>query len=141
MQATAISRGPQVRSRPDSATSTRAPMPALTAQHLRKSFGPQIVLDDATFTLARGERVGLIGANGAGKSTLAKILAGVEGADGGSVSVRRGLSIRYVAQEPVLDPEKSAREVVEDALTAWRQGTSRDAAGSALLRDPAPAAA
>ena len=53
-------------------------MPALTAQHLRKSFGPQVVLDDATFTLARGEKVGLIGANGAGKSTLAKILAGVE---------------------------------------------------------------
>ena len=110
-------------------------MPALTAQHLRKSFGPQVVLEDATFTLARGERVGLIGANGAGKSTFTKILAGVETADGGSVSVRRGLSIRYVAQEPVLDPEKSAREVVEDALSAWRQATARHAEVSALLAD------
>jgi ATP-binding cassette subfamily F protein uup len=111
-------------------------MPALTAQHLRKSFGPQVVLDDATFTLARGEKVGLIGMNGAGKSTLAKVLAGVESADGGSVSVRRGLSIRYVAQEPVLDPDKSAREVVEDALTAWRQATNRHAEVSALLSGP-----
>ncbi|MGO8994672.1 MAG: ABC-F family ATP-binding cassette domain-containing protein [Polyangiaceae bacterium] len=108
-------------------------MPALTAQRLRKSFGPQVVLDDATFTLSRGERVGLIGANGAGKSTLAKILAGVETADGGTVSVRRGLQIRYVAQEPELDPDKSAREVVEDALTAWRQATARHAEVSALL--------
>jgi ATP-binding cassette subfamily F protein uup len=111
-------------------------MPALNAQHLRKSFGPQVVLDDATFTLARGEKVGLIGMNGAGKSTFAKILAGVETADGGVVSVRRGLSIRYVAQEPVLDPDKSARQVVEDALTAWRSATARHAEVSALLSGP-----
>ena len=91
-------------------------MPALSAQHLRKAFGVQVVLDDATFTLARGEKVALIGANGAGKSTLAKILAGVETPDGGTVSVRRGLSVRYLAQEPELDPKKSAREVVTEAI-------------------------
>jgi ATP-binding cassette subfamily F protein uup len=108
-------------------------MPALGAQHLRKSFGTHVVLEDATFTLARGERVALIGANGAGKSTFAKILAGAEVADGGTVSVRRGLTIRYVAQEPVLDPLKSAKEVVEDALTAWRAATTRHAEVSALL--------
>ncbi len=108
-------------------------MPALSAQHLRKAFGPQVVLDDATFTLARGEKVGLIGANGAGKSTLAKILAGAEVADGGTVSVRRGLTIRYLAQEPALDPERSAREAVEDALTAWREATAKHAAVTARL--------
>jgi len=91
-------------------------MPAITAQHLRKAFGPQVVLEDATFTLVRGEKVGLIGANGAGKSTLAKILAGVEAPDGGTVSVRRGLTVRYLAQEPQLDPAKSARTVVEEAI-------------------------
>jgi len=110
-------------------------MPALNAAHLRKSFGPQVVLEDATFTLARGERVGLIGANGAGKSTFAKILAGAEPSDGGTVSVRRGLSIRYVAQEPELDPAKSARQVVEDALAAWRAATDRHAAVTALLSE------
>ncbi len=94
-------------------------MPALSAANLRKSFGAHVVLDDASFTLARGEKVGLIGANGAGKSTLAKILAGAEQPDGGTVSVRRGLSIAYVAQEPELDPEKSARQVVEEGLVAW----------------------
>jgi len=93
-------------------------MPALSAQHLRKAFGVQTVLDDATFTLARGEKVALIGANGAGKSTLAKILAGVETADGGTVSVRRGLMVRYLAQEPELDPRKSARDAVCEAIVA-----------------------
>ena len=108
-------------------------MPALNAQHLRKSFGPQVVLDDATFTLARGEKVALIGANGAGKSTLAKILAGQEPADGGNVAVRRGLTISYLAQEPALDPDKSARAIVEDALTAWRAAIARHGEVTKLL--------
>jgi ATP-binding cassette subfamily F protein uup len=114
-------------------------MPALTAAHLRKSFGPQVVLDDASFALARGEKVGLIGANGAGKSTLARILAGLETPDGGTLSVRRGLTVRYLAQEPVLDPTASARQVVEDALTAWRAATARHAEVTAALSDPARA--
>jgi ATP-binding cassette subfamily F protein uup len=114
-------------------------MPALSAQHLRKAFGPQVVLDDATFTLARGEKVGLIGANGAGKSTLAKILAGMETADGGTVSVRRGLTVRYLAQEPALDPSRSARQAVEDALTAWRDATARHAEVTARIGHASPA--
>jgi ABC transport system ATP-binding/permease protein len=111
-------------------------MPALAAQHLRKAFGTQVVLDDATFALARGERVALIGANGAGKSTLARILAGLEPPDEGTVSVRRGLSIRYLAQEPDLDPIATAREVVEEALTAWKDATTRHAAVTAELATP-----
>jgi ATP-binding cassette subfamily F protein uup len=100
-------------------------MPALSAANLRKSFGAHVVLDDASFTLARGEKVGLIGANGAGKSTLAKVLAGVETPDGGTVSVRRGLTISYVAQEPELAPDKSALEVVEEGLAEWREVKQR----------------
>ncbi len=111
-------------------------MPALSAQHLRKAFGPQLVLDDASFTLSRGEKVGLIGANGTGKSTFAKILAGAEAPDGGSVSVRRALTVRYLAQEPVLDPARSARQAVEDALTAWRAATTRHAEVTARLAGP-----
>jgi ATP-binding cassette subfamily F protein uup len=108
-------------------------MPAVTAQHLRKAFGPQTVLDDASFSLARGEKVGLIGANGAGKSTLARIIAGLDAPDGGTLATRRGLTVRYLAQEPSLDPAASARDVVEDALTAWRAVTSRHAAVTAEL--------
>jgi ATP-binding cassette subfamily F protein uup len=108
-------------------------MPALSARNLRKSFGPQVVLDDATFTLARGEKVALIGANGAGKSTLARILAGIDAPDAGSVTLRRGISVSYVSQEPELDADRTAREVVEDALSAWRAATTRYAEVGAAL--------
>jgi ATP-binding cassette subfamily F protein uup len=108
-------------------------VPALTAQHLRKAFGPQVVLEDATFTLTRREKVGLIGANGTGKSTLAKILSGVENPDGGTLSVRRGLTIRYLAQEPEIDPNASARAAVEEALVAWTAATARHAAVTSEL--------
>jgi ATP-binding cassette subfamily F protein uup len=112
-------------------------MPALAAQHIRKAYGSQVILEDATLSLARGEKVALIGANGAGKSTLAKILAGVESPDGGSLSVRRGLSVRYLAQEPELDPSASARAVVTDALTAWTAAATRHAVVTAQLEKPA----
>lgn len=112
-------------------------MPALTAQQLRKSFGPQVVLDDATFALGRGEKVGLIGANGAGKSTLARILSGIETPDAGVLSIRRGVVVRYLAQEPALDPSASARSAVEDALTAWRAAGARHAEVTARLADKA----
>src|SRR5579862_4086767 len=108
-------------------------MPAIAAQHVRKAFGSRVVLEDATVTVARGERVGLIGANGSGKSTFAKILAGADVPDGGTISVRRGLSVRYLAQEPELDPRASATDVVEEALTAWKAATSRHATVSADL--------
>jgi len=110
-------------------------MPALSAKHLRKAFGSQIVLDDASLTLGRGEKVGLVGANGAGKSTLARILAGVETADAGTLMLRRGLMVRYLAQEPELDADTSARAVVEDALTAWREATTRHGEVTAQLGD------
>lgn len=108
-------------------------MPALSALHLKKSFGPQVVLEDASFSLARGEKVGLIGANGTGKSTLAKILAGVEQSDEGTLAIRRGLSVAYLAQEPALDPGATARAIVEEGLAAWRRAVARHHEVSALI--------
>ncbi|MBI2388385.1 MAG: ATP-binding cassette domain-containing protein, partial [Deltaproteobacteria bacterium] len=102
-------------------------------QHLEKHCGPQVVLEDVSFSLARGEKVGLIGANGTGKSTLAKILAGVETTDGGTLAVRRGLSVAYLAQEPELDPAASARAIVEEGLVAWRAAVQRHHEVSAAI--------
>ncbi|MDL2317576.1 ATP-binding cassette domain-containing protein [Eubacteriales bacterium OttesenSCG-928-A19] len=70
----------------------------MSVQNIRKSFGVNDVLTDATLTLQEGRRLGLVGANGSGKSTLLKILAGLDSADGGSVTLARGTQIGYLAQ-------------------------------------------
>ena len=57
----------------------------LEMRNIRKAFGPNVVLDDVSIRLHRGEVLGLIGENGAGKSTLIKILCGIYGKDGGEI--------------------------------------------------------
>jgi ABC transport system ATP-binding/permease protein len=93
-------------------------MSVLSGQELSKSYGERVLLDRVSVTIADGERVGVVGRNGAGKSTLAKILAGAEPADGGTIAVRRGARVAYLAQEPVLDGTRTVRDVVEEGLAA-----------------------
>lgn len=70
----------------------------LSVSNISKSFGAHVVLDSASFTVARGERVGLIGANGCGKSTLLKIIAGWLEPELGSVTVGSPYKIGYLSQ-------------------------------------------
>ncbi len=94
-------------------------MPVLSARGLSKAFGARALLEDVTLTITRKERVGLLGDNGAGKSTLLAILAGKEPTDGGVIERRRGARIMVLDQEPVLDPTRTAREVVRAGLGEW----------------------
>ena len=88
----------------------------LSAQGLTKSFGPRPLFAELSFDLRAGERIGLIGPNGAGKSTLLKILAGLETADTGERSLRRGLRIGYLPQDDTFPDGLTAREVLLDIL-------------------------
>ncbi|HEY4014086.1 MAG TPA: ABC-F family ATP-binding cassette domain-containing protein [Polyangiaceae bacterium] len=100
-------------------------MPVLSARGLSKAYGPQTLLSDASITIVRGERVGLLGVNGTGKSTLLRILAGKEPADTGTIDRRRDATVIFLEQEPVLDPDKTPREIVEEGLADWKAATSR----------------
>jgi ABC-type sugar transport system ATPase subunit len=79
---------------PDSATHVNVVGPqaadddVLRVQHIRKSFGPTIALDDISLHLRKGEVLGLLGDNGAGKSTLIKILSGFQKSDAGTMELR-----------------------------------------------------
>jgi ABC transport system ATP-binding/permease protein len=88
---------------------------------LSKSFGSRIILDNATFAVGEDERVGLIGANGAGKSTLLTILAGMEDREGGSIAMKRGASVGYLSQEPVLDDDLTVAAEIESGLHEIRE--------------------
>ncbi len=79
----------------------------LSANELTLSYGNQRLLQGITLAVGEGEKVGLVGRNGCGKTSLLKILAGVERADSGELSVRRGLRIGYLPQEFELDGSAS----------------------------------
>jgi ATP-binding cassette subfamily F protein uup len=114
--------------------------PVLSAQDLHKAYGARAILDGVSVSIHAGERIGLVGVNGAGKTTLVRVLAGLEVADSGTVSRRRGASVAVLEQEPWLDPALSAREVALSGLEAWSEAKARhDAAGAALGRGGGPA--
>ncbi|MDP9191327.1 MAG: ABC-F family ATP-binding cassette domain-containing protein [Acidobacteriota bacterium] len=88
----------------------------LSAESLTKSYTSRPLFEGLSFTVSEGDHVGLVGPNGSGKSTLLKILAGVEEADSGSRSMRKGVRVGYVPQDPVFAPGKTVEEVLLDAL-------------------------
>ncbi len=88
----------------------------LSLQHVQKAFGTNEVLKDVCMTLQTGERLGLVGVNGSGKSTLMKIIAGVEHEDGGTITMQRGLKLGYLAQQGIVDPERTVLEEMESVF-------------------------
>ena len=81
--------------------------PYLDVQRLTKSFGALKLMENLSFSIAEGQRVGLIAKNGTGKSTLLSILTGKEGYDSGSIIYRRGIRIGMLEQTPVFNAEDS----------------------------------
>src|SRR5256885_15957435 len=90
----------------------------LSCEAIGKAFGTRSLFDDLSFGLLEGDQVGLVGPNGSGKSTLLKILAGLVAPDAGARSVRGGVRLGYVAQDPAFPPEVTVDDVMASALTA-----------------------
>ena len=68
----------------------------LEIRGIEKAFGGNEVLKNVSMTLQNGQRMGLVGVNGCGKTTLLRIIAGLEEADGGSVSLLKGMRMGYL---------------------------------------------
>ena len=81
--------------------------PYLDVQDLTKSFGALLLFEDISFSIAEGQKVGLIAKNGTGKSTLLSILCGNEGYDSGAIIYRRDLKVGFLEQSPRFDPRDS----------------------------------
>ena len=92
--------------------SDRAVPILLSAHRLEKHFASRTLFDALTFAVNSGDRIGLIGPNGAGKSTLLRVLAGQSKADGGELSLARGLTVGFLEQTPEFPPDLSVREAI-----------------------------
>lgn len=82
-------------------------IPYLDVQNLSKRFGAQVLFENISFSIAEGQRVGLIAQNGTGKSTLLAMLTGHEGKDGGEMVYRNGLRVGFLEQSPQFEPTES----------------------------------
>jgi energy-dependent translational throttle protein EttA len=84
----------------------------IEAEHLRKGFGNQLLIDDLSFKLPPGGIVGVIGPNGAGKTTLFRMIIGQEKPDGGSLRLGETVALGYVDQ---------LRDSLDDNKTVWQE--------------------
>lgn len=101
------------------ARSSRIGSKIFEAEGVCKRFGDKVILDNFTYTFARGEKVGIVGANGVGKSTFIKMLQGLESCDAGHWNVGETIRFGYYSQEGIsFDTSKkvvdAVREIAED---------------------------
>ncbi len=115
--------------------------PILNAQEITKTYGASPLFEDISFTVAEGDRIGLIGPNGSGKSTLLGILSGSIEPDSGEVAVRKRTRLSYVLQESQFGAEETVRSIVTKALLrsevpeAERDGLLFETLGRAGFQD------
>ena len=83
------------------------PIPYLDVQNLTKSFGDLVLFNNISFSVAEGQRIGLIAQNGTGKSTLLSVLTGKEGKDDGEIIMKKDLKIGYLEQKTLFDDNES----------------------------------
>jgi ATP-binding cassette subfamily F protein 3 len=109
--------------------------------HIKHGYGTEIVLDDVSWEIQAGDKIGLVGPNGAGKSTILQIIAQRLQPDAGQIVYRsqsRGERIRtgYLAQEPELDPQRTVWEEVLSAADDLTQVEADLRRYEALMSDP-----
>ncbi|WP_025410765.1 energy-dependent translational throttle protein EttA [Gemmatirosa kalamazoonensis] len=114
-----------------------APQFIYVMKGLRKVIPPnRIILDDIWLSFYPGAKIGVLGPNGAGKSSLLRIMAGVDQDFQGEAWPHKGTKIGFLPQEPQLDPTKTVRENVEEALKEQRGKLTRFNEISAAFADP-----
>lgn len=88
----------------------------LALNKLQKYYGATKVLDDITFEVQTGEKVGIVGSNGCGKSTLLKIIIGSEGYEDGNLSFKKGATLGYLEQMPIYPDDFKVIDVLNLAF-------------------------
>ena len=105
----------------------------LDVQNLGVSFGGEVLFENLSFRIGRGDRIGLIGKNGAGKSTLLKLLAGKNSPSVGGMSIEKNATIGYLPQELEVENHRTVLEETFQAFPEILKNQSRQDQVSDLL--------
>ncbi|MBK8288127.1 MAG: energy-dependent translational throttle protein EttA [Cellvibrionales bacterium] len=107
----------------------------LEIEHVSKSFGDRMLINDLSFSVPKGAIVGIIGGNGAGKSTLFRMITGQEKPDSGSITLGDTVKVAFVEQSrEKLDNNKTVWEAISDGLDIIRIGNYEVPSRSYLSR-------
>lgn len=90
-------------------------MIALGCDKISLAFGVKQVLENISFSVQAGDKTGIVGVNGAGKSTLFSIIMGNTSADSGNVYIAKGYSVGYLAQNAIIDSDRTLFDEMLDA--------------------------
>lgn len=108
-------------------------MNLLVAEKLEKGYGNRTVFEGISFGINEGDKIGLIGINGTGKTTLLRIIAGEEAPDAGTVTVRSGLKVAYLPQNPVFDSSMTLLENVVHGKKSTQEYRNLKGEAAAML--------
>lgn len=106
--------------------------------NVSKRYGDKVVLRDISLSFYYGAKIGVVGENGAGKSTLLKIMAGLDNDFHGQTKLAAKMKVRYVAQEPQLELDKTVREHLQTAIKPILDMVRQFDAISEKLGNPGP---
>ena len=96
----------------------KSEVPIYSMIGVTKRVGKKDILKDINLSYFHGAKIGVLGLNGSGKSTLLKILAGIDTEFDGQTEIKRGFTIGYLEQEPLVDENRTVREIVEEGAGA-----------------------
>jgi len=85
----------------------------LSVENLKRSYGERILFEGLTFGLSKGDRMALIANNGTGKTSLLQIIAGEDVSEGGTVTLRKGIRVGYLNQDPNFDNELTVKQLID----------------------------
>ena len=115
-----------------------APQFIFEMSDVSKSYGEKVVLRNISLSFYYGAKIGVVGENGSGKSTLLRIMAGLDREIDGTTALVKGMRVRYVAQEPQLELDKTVRDHLRMAMKPVQDLIDRFHAIAALMAEPGP---
>jgi ATP-binding cassette subfamily F protein uup len=93
-------------------------MSLITISDLTMEYGPDTILENVSLSVARGERIGIVGRKGGGKTTLLKAILGIEQPASGNIHIAKGIRIGYLSQIQSIDESQTVIQAAEVALSA-----------------------
>ena len=115
-----------------------APQFVFEMKDVGKAYDEKVVLSNINLSFYYGAKIGVVGENGSGKSTLLRIMAGIDKDIDGTASLAKGMRVRYVAQEPELELDKTVRENLRTAVKPIQDLVDRFNDVSTRMADPQP---